>query len=230
MFKSGKPEKGSSKLYDGHISGTIPYYQTFNLEIINLVTVAGREPVLWLDTGCGTGNLVSQAAKAFPHTEFILADPSAEMLQEAKQKMQHNAVANYRILAPCGTQEVSLPQGENPDIISAVLCHHYLDKQGRKNAAEICFRLLTDGGLFITFENIRPLTMAGTEIGLANWQRFQLERGKSAGAAASHIKRFGIEYFPVTIEEHLSLLKETGFEIVELLWFSYLQAGFYAIK
>jgi len=63
-----------------------------------------------------------------------------------------------------------------------------------------------------------------------NRQRFQMERGKSAGATASHIKRFGVEYFPVTVEEHISLLRETGFKIVELLWFSYLQAGFYAIK
>jgi tRNA (cmo5U34)-methyltransferase len=230
VFKSGKPEKGSSKLYDSHITATIPYYQAFNDEIVNLVRAAGREPVLWLDTGCGTANLVGQAAKVFPRTRFILADPSAEMLQEAKEKMQNEAIVNYQVLAPCGTQEISLPKGESPDVISAVLCHHYLDKQGRKNATERCFHLLTGGGLYITFENIRPLSGAGTEIGLANWQRFQIERGKSAETAASHIKRFGIEYFPIGIEEHLSLLKKTGFKIVELLWFSYLQAGFYAIK
>ena len=230
MFKGGKPEKDASKLYDSHITATIPYYQAFSLEIINLVRAVCGEPMLWLDTGCGTGNLVSQAAKLFPCTKFILADPSAEMLQEAKQKMQNNAIENYQILAPCGTQEISLPRGESPDVISAVLCHHYLDKAGRKSATERCFHLLTGGGLYITFENIRPVTAAGTEIGLANWRRFQIERGKSAEAAESHIKRFGIEYFPITIEEHLSLLKEAGFKIVELLWFSYLQAGFYAIK
>jgi len=230
MFKGGKPEKGSLKLYDSHITVTIPYYQAFNLEIINLVKANGKEPVLWLDTGCGTGNLVSQAAKVFPHTRFILSDPSAEMLREAKQKMQNNAIVNYRILDMCQTQEISLPPGESPDVISSVLCHHYLDKQGRRNSTERCFHLLTGGGLFITFENIRPLTDTGIEIGLANWQRFQIERGKSAGAAESHIKRFGSEYFPITIEEHLLLLKEAGFKTVELLWFSYLQAGFYAIK
>jgi len=230
MFKNGKPENGSSKLYDSHITATIPYYDTFNIEIINLVRAASIEPVLWLDTGCGTGNLVSQAAKVFPHTGFILSDPSAEMLQEAKQKMQNNAVANYQVLAPCGTQEVSLTGVESPDVISAVLCHHYLDKEGRKNATERCFHLLTGGGLYITFENIRPVTAAGTEIGLANWRRFQVEQGKSVAAAESHIKRFGIEYFPITIGEHLAILKETGFRTVELLWFSYLQAGFYAIK
>ena len=230
MFKGGKPEKGSSILYDSHINATIPYYQAFPLEIINLVRAVGKEPVLWLDTGCGTGNLVSQAAKVFPRTKFIMADPSAEMLQEAKQKMQNNATVNYQILDKCGTQEISLPRGESPDVISAVLCHHYLDKDGRKNAIEKCFHLLAGGGLYITFENIRPLTAGGTEIGLANWQRFQIKRGKSTETAESHIKRFGIEYFPITMEEHLTLLKEAGFKVVELLWFSYMQAGFYAIK
>lgn len=230
MFNSGKPEKGSSKLYDSHITATIPYYQEFNREIINLVRATGREPVTWLDTGCGTGNLAGQAAKAFPRTRFILADPSVEMLQEAKEKMQNDAIVNYQVLAPCGTQEIALPGGENPDVVSAVLCHHYLDMQGRKNAAERCFHLLTHGGIYITFENVRPLTADGTKIGLANWQRFLMEWGRSAEAAASHAKRFGVEYFPITIEEHLALLKETGFKTVELLWFSYLQAGFYAIK
>lgn len=55
MFKDGKPEKGLSKLYDSHVTATIPYYQTFNLEIINLVRATGRDPGLWLDTRCGTG-------------------------------------------------------------------------------------------------------------------------------------------------------------------------------
>jgi len=74
------------------------------------------------------------------------------------------------------------------------------------------------------------MTANGTEIGLTNWQCFQIGRGKSAEAAESHIKRFGIEYLPITVEEHLALLREAGFRLVELLWFSYMQAGFYAVK
>jgi tRNA (cmo5U34)-methyltransferase len=77
---------------------------------------------------------------------------------------------------------------------------------------------------------VRPFTARGIEIALKNWQRFQMDQGKSVEAADSHIKRFGIEYYPITIGEHLSLLKEAGFQVVELLWFSYVQAGFYAVK
>lgn len=46
----------------------------------------------------------------------------------------------------------------------------------------------------------------------------------------NHMKRRGAEVFPITIAEHIELLKSCGFKCVELLWFSYMQAGFFAIK
>jgi hypothetical protein len=62
------------------------------------------------------------------------------------------------------------------------------------------------GGLFVTFENIRPLTDRGTEIGKESWKRFEVAAGKSEEEALQHVQRFGIEFFPITIEEHVKLL------------------------
>jgi tRNA (cmo5U34)-methyltransferase len=39
-----------------------------------------------------------------------------------------------------------------------------------------------------------------------------------------------LEYFPITVEEHLDLLRNCGFGAVEMFWYSYMQAGFYCIK
>ena len=100
----------------------------------------------------------------------------------------------------------------------------------RLAATRKCYELLKPGGLYITFENIRPLTAAGTEIGKTNWKNFQIAAGKTADEAENHIQRFGVEYFPITVEEHLALLRGCGFKVVELLWYSYMQAGFYCIK
>ena len=36
--------------------------------------------------------------------------------------------------------------------------------------------------------------------------------------------------FPITIEQHLEMLKNAGFKSVNILWVSYMQAGFWAIK
>ena len=75
MFKNGKPTQNFPQYYDSHINVTIPYYHTFNTEIINLVRAAGPEPALWLDTGCGTGTLVGEALQAFDRTKIYPGRP-----------------------------------------------------------------------------------------------------------------------------------------------------------
>ena len=90
--------------------------------------------------------------------------------------------------------------------------------------------LLKNGGLYITFENVRPSTSIGVEIGMEYWKNFQESRGRNQKTVENHLERFDVEYFPITIEEHLSLLKRSGFSVVELFWRSYMQAGYYGIK
>ena len=153
----------------------------------------------------------------------------AKKLDEAKDKLRH-CLDRITILERGSTQEISLPSGKSPDVITAVLCHHYLRESERVQATEKCHRLLKQGGIFITFENIRPLTAVDTRTGKANWKNFQIARGKTLADAENHIQRFGVEYFPITVQEHLSLLRGTGFKVVEMLWYSYMQAGFYCIK
>nr|WP_321416969.1 hypothetical protein [uncultured Methanomethylovorans sp.] len=54
--------------------------------------------------------------------------------------------------------------------------------------------------------------------------------GKSQEEVDKHIARFDMKYFPIIVEAHLKLLGETGFRTVEILCYSYMQAGFYCIK
>ena len=44
------------------------------------------------------------------------------------------------------------------------------------------------------------------------------------------MERFENEYFPITVEEHVNLYRECEFKTIELLGFSYMQAGFYCVK
>ena len=75
----------SSTEYDRQVRRTIPYYEHFHRETIDLVQIAKPDPSCWLDTGCGTGYLVEIALNQFPRTQFVLADPSSNMLEEARQ-------------------------------------------------------------------------------------------------------------------------------------------------
>jgi tRNA (cmo5U34)-methyltransferase len=216
--------------YDSHIHNLLPYYSAFHQETINFIKSFSTPPKIWMDTGCGTGSLVSKALEEFPDTKFFLLDPSEGMLNQARLKLSVYPASRMEFLEASPTHEFSQGLSEQPDVITAIQCHHYLDQKGRAKAIEVCFELLKEGGVFITFENIRPLTEEGTAIGKRYWAKFQLTRGRTEQDIRQHLERFGTEYFPITVEEHLELLRNTGFKVVELFWYSYMQAGFYCIK
>jgi tRNA (cmo5U34)-methyltransferase len=229
MAKSDNPTPHSAEVYDVQVRKIIPCYDAFHDETINLIKAIHNEPKKWLDTGCGTGTLVRRALSQFPKTHFILADPSKEMLNTARRKLENVASGRVQFLEPITTQ--GLPRNlASLDVITAVQSHHYISAKERIKATAVCFELLKQRGVYVTFENIRPLTNEGITIGKEIWKNFQLSQGRDSTTVERHLERFDVEYYPITIEEHLSILRKTGFSTVEMLWYSYMQAGFYAIK
>jgi tRNA (cmo5U34)-methyltransferase len=213
--------------YDENISKTIPCYQLFNNEIINLVKCTIPRPKSWLDTGCGTGTLILQAIQEFGKLKFVAADPSAEMLRIAREKMSGTSDLEIRYIL-AGTEQFCCD--ESFDVVTAILAHHYLSTEDRIKAAENCFRMLNKGGMYVTFETIRPNTEQGMEIGLKRWRSAQIANGKAPKSVDHHLERYGTELLPITIESHLDLLRKIGYRAVEILWASGMQAGFYGIK
>lgn len=216
--------------YDARISDVLPYYLSFHQETINLVKSLPSSPKVWMDAGCGTGSLVNKAVEEFPDTKFLLLDPSEGMLEQANQKLSFHPASRLKFLKASTTQNFSQELEEKPDVITAIQCHHYLSRENRARATSVCYNLLKEGGVYITFENIRPLTEEGITIGKRYWGNFQSARGRNEEEIQKHLERFDTEYFPINVEEYLKLLRETGFRIVEVFWYSYMQAGFYCVK
>jgi len=216
--------------YDVDVRKTVPFYDQFYSQTIDLVKSARPNAKVWLDTGCGTGWLVGEAFKHFPNTLFILADPSQSMLDEAKTKLTSLPPSQVRFLAPAGTENIALDDNTRPDVITTIQAHHYLDATIKRIATQKCYDMLADGGIYITFENIHPYTEQGVKIGFDTWKRYQLAQGRDEKTVDDHIKRFDKAYFPISVTTHIELLRECGFGAAELLWYSHMQAGFYAIK
>lgn len=212
--------------YDEKIVSTIPFYDLFHQTVTQLVLSMNKSPDKWLDTGCGTGNLYVNAKAIFPNTQFALADPSEKMLEEAKNKVE----ANKNLVFVLQDSEGLNYEDNTFDVITAIQCHHYLNQSLRFQAIKNCFRMLRPEGIFITYENIKPLSKEGLSIGLKRWEDYQIRYGKTSMEAKQHIERYGKEYFPISIIQHIQLLNNIGFNSVEILWASYMQAGFYAIK
>jgi tRNA (cmo5U34)-methyltransferase len=229
MTDNTTPHKAAE--YDPNVRRTIPFYEVIHQEIVNLVKAVKPDVAWWLDTGCGTGYLVELALQAFPQTRFVLADPSETMLGQAQSQLESVAGERVRFLEPAGSASLVEQMGDvMPQVVTAVLCHHYLRPAGRRRAVQACYDVLDRRGLFVTVENVAPRTEQGTRIGLERWKRYQMQAGRSEAVVNSHLERFNTKYFPITIDEHIRLMTEVGFQVVEPFWLSQMQAGFYGIK
>lgn len=156
--------------------------------------------------------------------EFIFTDISEKMLSVAKERFQtgKNRFEQMSVL--------ELEDIEKYDVVTAIQVHHYLSEKNRGLAVENCWRALRTGGIFFTFENIAPNSETGRRLILDRWSSYQTRSGKGREEAESHIKRYGVDYFPLTVEAHLELMRKCGFQVVELIWMSYMQAGFMGVK
>ena len=214
----------NSGIYDEHIVNVLPYYNEYHDQVIDIVRNMGVKAPKWLDTGCGTGTLAYKTFECIPDVRFTLCDPSEKMLGLAKEKLKDHDIRFFNIPSD------KLEFVDEFDVVTAIQSHHYFDEAGRKLAVENCYRALKNGGIFMTFENIRMSTDESDAIALKRWIGFLEEHGNSPEDVQMHIERRGVEVFPITIEKHIELLKKCGFSSVDLLWSSYLQAGFWAMK
>uniref|UniRef100_UPI0025D42B2A hypothetical protein n=1 Tax=Thomasclavelia sp. TaxID=3025757 RepID=UPI0025D42B2A len=57
--------------YDDKINKTVPYYQDFYIQTINLIKIYLNKPITWLDIGCGTGKMAEVAFKNTEIDQFV---------------------------------------------------------------------------------------------------------------------------------------------------------------
>lgn len=212
--------------YDGNVRSVIPFYDTIHEQIIELASVYfGDKPIHLLDTGCGSGTFLEKVLEQLHIDTAVLCDPSEYMLQTANEKLlQHRKLFSF---TSCSQD---LPFSEEFNLVTAIQSHHYFQPEQRKQALQRCFQALKPGGLFVTFENTAPDSEIGKQLLLKRLEHYGLQHGRSEEAVKSHSQRYGTEFFPITVQEQLKQLKESGFICAEVFWHSYLQVGFYAVK
>ena len=210
--------------YDKKIMQTIPYYQDFYREIINLLKVYKTDNLSWMDVGCGTGKMAEAAFAGFDIKRFVFADSSSKMIEIARERFGETK-SEFNL---CNI--LDLPYVNEFDVITSVMVNHYLRKEDKILALKKYYASLNENGIYIGFENFLPFSEEGKQLGLEKWKAFQLHRGKTREECEEHINRFGVSYFPITLSEHLEILKSAGFDAAEVFWVSNLQSGVYGIK
>ncbi|MDO5132164.1 MAG: class I SAM-dependent methyltransferase [Eubacteriales bacterium] len=210
--------------YDRKINNTIPYYNEFYTQTLDVIAQCGYSELDWLDLGCGTGTLEEKALRVFPSARFVAVDPSEKMLEQAGNKL-----SGYNIEFVTGKSS-EINYTNRFDVVTAIQSHHYMHEEERQRSITRVYDALRDGGIFICFENVVPESETVKKQELLRWGRYQQRHGKTEAEALEHNARCGTGYFPITVPQHIQLLKSVGFTDVHVFWLSYMQMGIYAFR
>ena len=210
--------------YDEKIKKTLPYYEEFYRQVIDVVKAKFDRPVKWLDVGCGTGKMAEEGWKAVKIDRLLCCDHSPEMVRTSGERFQNKNVEFLTVSL------LDMDIEETFDVVTAIQVLHYFKGEERMKAVRKCFEALNAGGIFLTFENFAPYSEAGKKLFLKRWKAYQMQQGRSKEECEKHLQRYGKEYYPVTISEQMDSLKQCGFKDCEIIWVSNMQAGLLGIK
>lgn len=222
MNDNATPFKPSE--YDQKIKITLPFYEDFYDQIVEVVNAYFGRKLTWLDIGCGTGKMAEVAFLKTPIAHFTFCDSSPQMIEIARRRFSDKNTT----FITSSIQKLGIEQKFN--VITAVQVFHYFSKEDRLSATEKCYNILEHDGLFMSFENFSPHSKEAEPLFLKRWGLYQLSQGKSRADCDEHLGRYGKQYFPISISEHLNVLRQSGFQTAEIFWLSNMQVGLLGMK
>lgn len=182
-----------------------------------------------VDLGCGEGVLCEAILKHFPQYHMTGMDLSKKMLQQAKKRL--HPFKDRISLQPFELQEQSWRSFATPvSAFVSCLAIHHLNDQEKKELFYDLFHALTDEGVLIITDIIRPASAAGFKTAADAWNAYVQQHAPPA--AWKEFTSGQWNYFqypdldpidqPSTLVEQLNWLIQAGFQDVDVHW---LKAG-----
>ena len=181
-----------------------------------------------LDIGCGAGNNTLKLAQYSSSFDCDLVDLSLPMLEAARERISEKINGTVKIFQE-DFREIDLPVQGYDVILAAAVLHHLRDDQDWETAFKKLYTLTAPGGSVWITDLVFHETAS---IHALMWERYG-EYLLSFGGEEYRDKIFeynDTEDSPRPVTYQLGLLREVGFDHVELLHKNSCFAAFGAIK
>ena len=181
-----------------------------------------------LDIGCGAGNYSLKLLESLPDVDVTLVDLSQPMLTRARERI--DAVSKGEIIAVQGDiRDLTFPAGQFDMILAAAVLHHLRGTAEWRSVFSKFHHILKPGGSVWIVDLIEQSTEV---VQALMWERYGDYLTEFKGQAFRELVFDYIEKedTPRPLIFQLDLLREVGFEQIEILHKHNLFAAFGAIK
>lgn len=181
-----------------------------------------------LDVGCGAGNYTLKLLEQLPDRDVTLVDLSKPMLDRAVERI--GAVSGGSIRTFQGDiRELEFPTAQFDIILASAVLHHLRGENEWRAVFSKFYRITKPGGSVWIVDLVEQSTAA---VQALMWARYGecLRDLKDEAFRELVFGYIGKEDTPRSLSFQLELLKEVGFEQIEILHKHNLFAAFGAIK
>jgi tRNA (cmo5U34)-methyltransferase len=206
------------KAYDVQIRRFVPGYEAMHDEIIDALTehlrpasAAGGGRVL--DLGAGTGALSERILDRFQETRLQLLDSDPKMLEQARIRL---ARLEDRIEVIEGSFCDPLPKADA--VVAALALHHLHTRKVKRQVYRNILGILPPGGVLVSGDAMMPSVPALAEPVRRRWAAHLVAHGDSEEQAFDRFAQWSTEDRYFSIDQEIEMLREAGFEEVDVRW------------
>jgi tRNA (cmo5U34)-methyltransferase len=115
-------------------------------------------------------------------------------------------------------------------VVSSLALHHLVTKEDKLDFYRKIYSCLNTGGVFINADVVLASTDALQERYMEQWKSFMRSNVPKDEVDNKWIPTYYEEDTPISIMEHFDMLKDAGFEIMDVVWKYYNFAVYMAVK
>ncbi|WP_448874175.1 carboxy-S-adenosyl-L-methionine synthase CmoA [Desulfobulbus propionicus] len=211
-----------AEVFDDMLNRSIPYYQTVIEGMAQLISRNASKGTVLYDLGCSTGTTLLELSRRLPADRFryVGIDNAPAMLEKARKKSAMFGKSGLIEFREADITTCALPSA------AAILCNYtmqFLRPMARLDFVQRIYDVLPENGLFFlsekTISHAKRLNRDFIDI----YHSFKRHQGYSELEIAAKREALENVLIPFSLEENISLLRETGFAEIEpyFKWFNF---------
>ena len=218
-----------AEVFDDMLSRSVPFYGEVQRIIANLATEHYREGTKIFDLGCSTGTTIINLCNVATGSrlDIIGVDSSEPVIAKARDKIA-KAGLNARIELVC--KDIRDIDIRDASVVIMNYTLQFIKPESRKALISQIYEGLGRGGILLISEKVLEEDETMSELFIDKYYDFKREMGYSDLEIAKKREALDKVLIPMTIDEELRLLKDSGFDKVSIFfkWFNF--TSFIAVK
>lgn len=219
-------------VFDDMVGRSVPYYDEMQRMVSELAADFATDGSNIYDIGCSTGTTIMALDGAIDparaHVTFHGLDNSGEMLKKAATKLD---VANLR--HPYRLTEGDVHKGlviENTSVVTMLLTLQFIRPLHRERLLRQICEGLNDNGALLLIEKVTSGDTTFNRLFIEHYYAYKRRNGYSEMEIANKREALENVLIPYRMEENFDLLKQVGFQHVEVFFRWYNFCGIIAVK